>query len=92
MSKWDCSSLEPLPGVPRVRILDEDGRELFEGYYIYRVNRQLCPFDDRLHQQDVDHMVAVVNEADWNFERTMTIKKVTPPHMIEVIEPGEGPV
>lgn len=89
MSEWNCGSLEPIPGVPRVRILDETGRKLFEGYYIYRVNRQLCPFGDRLSQEDVDHMVAVVHEADWNLERRMTIKKVTPPHRIELIEPQE---
>ena len=89
MSEWDCDSIEPLSGVPRVRILDEGGRELFTGYYIYRLKRQICPFGDRVHPDDVDHLVAVENEADWNLPRRMTIKKVTPPHRIELIEPEE---
>lgn len=42
-----------------------------------------------MHPDDVDHLVAVENEADWNLPRRMTIKKVTPPHRIELIEPEE---
>lgn len=92
MSEWDCGGVEPLPGVPRVRIVDEEGRELFEGYYIRHENRQPAVFGgtDRLHPEDVDHCVAVDEFADWNMPRRLVIKKVTPPHRIEVVGPVPG--
>ena len=92
MSEWSCGSVEPLPGVPRVRIVDEEGRELFEGYYIRHENRQPAVFGgtDRLYPEDVDHCVAVDEFADWNMPRRLLIKKVTPPHRIEVIGPVPG--
>lgn len=93
MSEWNCGCIRPLPGVPRVRIVDEEGRELFEGYYIRHENRQPAVFGgtDYLHPEDVDHCVAVDGFADWNMPRSLVIKKVTPPHRIEVIGlvPGE---
>lgn len=97
MSEWNCGCIRPLPGVPRVRIVDEEGRALFEGYYIRHENRQPAVFGgtDYLHPEDVDHCVAVDGFADWNMPRSLVIKKVTPPHRIEVIGtvPGEsGPV
>ncbi len=94
MSEWSCGGIEPLPGVPRVRIVDEEGRELFEGYYIRHENRQPAVFGgtDYLHPEDVDHLVAVDEFADWNMPRRLVIKKVTPPHRIEVIGPVLGEV
>ncbi len=92
MSEWNCGCIRPLPGVPRVRIVDEEGRELFEGYYIRHENRQPAVFGgtDYLHPEDVDHCVAVDEFADWNMPRGLVIKKVTPPHRIEVIGPVPG--
>ena len=92
MSEWDCGGVDPLPGVPRVRIVDPDGRELFEGYYIRHENRQPAVFGgtDRLRPEDVDHCVAVDGFADWNMPRSLVIKKVTPPHRIEVVGPVPG--
>ena len=92
MSEWNCGCIRPLPGVPRVRIVDEEGRALFEGYYIRHENRQPAVFGgtDYLHPEDVDHCVAVDDFADWNMPRSMVIKKVTPPHRIEVIGPVPG--
>lgn len=92
MSEWNCGCIRPLPGVPRVRIVDEEGRELFEGYYIRHENRQPAVFGgtDYLHPEDVDHLVAVDGFADWNMPRDLVIKKVTPPHRIEVIGPVPG--
>ena len=92
MSEWNCDCIRPLPGVPRVRIVDEEGRELFEGYYIRHENRQPAVFGgtDYLHPEDVDHCVAVDGFADWNMPRRLVIKKVTPPHRIEVIGPVPG--
>ena len=92
MSEWNCGCIRPLPGVPRVRIVDEEGRALFEGYYIRHENRQPAVFGgtDYLHPEDVDHCVAVDEFADWNMPRSLVIKKVTPPHRIEVIGPVPG--
>lgn len=92
MSEWSCGGVEPLPGVPRVRIVDEEGHELFKGYYIRHENRQPAAFGgtDYLHLEDVDHCVAVDEFADWNMPRRLIIKKVTPPHRIEIIGPVPG--
>ncbi len=92
MSEWNCGCIRPLPGVPRVRIVDEEGRALFEGYYIRHENRQPAVFGgtDCLHPEDVDHLVAVDGFADWNMPRDLVIKRVTPPHRIEVVGPVPG--
>ena len=90
MSEWSCGGVEPLPGVPRVRIVDEEGHALFEGYYIRHENRQTCVLHDRLRPDDVDHLVAVDGFADWNMQRDLVIKRVTPPHRIEVVGPVPG--
>lgn len=90
MSEWSCGGVEPLPGVPRVRIVDEEGHALFEGYYIRHENRQTCVLHDRLRPDDVDHLVAVDGFADWNMPRDLVIKRVTPPHRIEVVGPVPG--
>lgn len=82
---WTCGGTDPLPGVPRVRVIDEYGREVFEGYYIFHENRQLAALGpDWLRPEDVDHCVAVDDFADWNMPRSLTIKKITPPHRIEL--------
>lgn len=90
MSEWSCGGVEPLPGVPRVRIVDGEGRALFEGYYIRHENRQPCVLHDCLRPEDVDHLVAVDGFADWNMPRDLVIKRVTPPHRIEVVGPVPG--
>ena len=89
MSEWTCGGVEPMPGVPRVRVVDERGREVCEGYYICHENRQLSPLGPSwLRPEDVDHCVAVDDFADWNMPRSLTIKKITPPHRIEIVDPA----
>lgn len=82
---WNCGRVYPLPGVPMVRVVDEQGNELARGYYIYHVNRNIGPFCRYLKAGDVDHLVAIDGFADWNLPQALEIKKVTPPHRIEVL-------
>ena len=78
--------LKPLTGVPRVRVLDENGKIVLSGYYLYKLNRMPCVIDDSLKQEDVDHCVARIDGGDWNLPETFHLVKVTSPHTIEIIE------
>ena len=77
---------ELIPGVPMVRVLDEDGNEVLRGWYMRHENRQPCVINDWLKPDDVDHIVLHDSMADWNMPRRIIPTKITPPHRIEVIE------
>lgn len=78
--------IDPMPGIPEVRVLDEDGKEVMRGYYCRHVNRQVAPLGvARLRSEDVDHCVVYDGFADWNMPKPVKVAKITPPHRIEVL-------
>ena len=78
--------IDPMPGVPEVRVLDEDGREVMRGYYCCHINRQVAPLGvDSLRPEDIDHCVVYDGPADWNMTKPVNVAKITPPHRIEVV-------
>lgn len=77
---------KPLAGVPQVRVLDEEGREVLRGWYVFHEKRQPCVMNDWLKPEDVEHLVAVDSFADWNMPRDLKLMRVSPPHRIEVID------
>ena len=79
------SRIDPVPGIPMVRVLDEDGHEVLRGWYMRHENRQPYVFDDELRPEDVDHIVLHDAEADWGLPRSIVPTRITPPHRIEVI-------
>lgn len=82
---WLPEGIGPMPGIPEVRVLDEDGREVFRGYYYRHVNRQVAPISDSLRPEDVDHCVVHDDFADWNMPKSFRATKITPPHHIEIV-------
>ena len=83
---WLPDDIDPMPGVPEVRVLDEDGKEVMRGYYCHHVNRQVAPLGvDRLRPEDVDHCVVYDGFADWNMPKPVKVDKITPPHRIELL-------
>lgn len=80
------TGIDPMPGIPMVRVLDESGNEVMRGWYMRHENRQPCVLDDELREEDVDHLVMRDEYADWNMPRNVAVTRVTPPHIIEVIE------
>ena len=76
---------KPLPGVPQVRVLDERGKEVLRGWYVYHETRQPCVFDDELKDDEIVHYVVHDSFADWNMPRELVVSKITPPHRIEVV-------
>lgn len=84
-------STEPLRGIPMVRVLDEDGREVLRGWYAFHEKRQLCPMgDDELRVNDVSHLVVHSDWADWNMPRRLVVSEITPPHRIVPIKKEDG--
>lgn len=79
------SGAKPVDGAPMVRVLDESGEEIIRGWYIRHENRQPYCLHDELHEDDVDHIVAVDGFADWGMPRELRLIAVTPPHRIEVV-------
>lgn len=72
-------------GVPMVRVLDEQNREVLRGWYIRHETRQPYCFGDELREEEVQHIVAVDEFADWGMPRQLKLKVVTPPHRIEMV-------
>ena len=81
----------PIPGVPMVRILDENGKQCMqEGYYVHSEKVNYCgAFGDDLTDEQLAentlHLVAITDQGDWNMKNTVRLIRVTPPHRIEVI-------
>ena len=71
--------------VPRVKVLDENGKEVLRGYYVLHFNRTPCVFVDEHKADDVEHLVVCSKDYDWNLPTQLTIKKITPPHTIHII-------
>lgn len=82
---WLPEGTDPMPGIPEVRVLDEDGKEVFRGYYYRHLNRQVAPIRDSLRPEDVDHCVVHDDFADWNMPQSFRATKITPPHRIEIV-------
>lgn len=76
---------KPIDGVPRARVLDEHGKEIMQGWYVFHESR-MCAIGDSLRESDVQHVVVVDSFADWNMPRSMQPYVITPPCTIEVVE------
>ena len=40
-----------------------------EGYYIYHINRTICPFGDSIKPEDEQHVIMQDGFSDWNMPR-----------------------
>lgn len=85
MTKPTHFGVEPISGIPMVRVVDENGNELFRGWYYRHISRQPCVINDELHDEDVHHVVMHDSFADWNMPKRPIATEVAPPHRIEVI-------
>ena len=72
--------------IPRVKVVDENGVEVFRGYHALHFNRTPCIFDDEHKLEDVEHLVVGYRDGDWNLPTNLIIKKVTPPHTIQLLD------
>ena len=79
--------MNPIESIPTVRVLNEEEKECLRGWYIYHINRQPAPLGDSLKEEDVEHLVAVTASADWNMPTELTLKRISKPYRIEVIQP-----
>ena len=81
---------DPLPGIPKVRVLDKDGKQLLTGWYVFQEARQRYPIHqtkpDELNDDEIQHLVIVDDTADWGMPKGIRVLKITPPESIEVIE------
>ena len=87
MRDTDLPKTAPMPGIPRIRYTDAEGH-VYEGYYFFRVKRQLCPLgQDRLSPEDCQHCIAMDEPADWNIERPIRLVAIDPDGgTIEILE------
>lgn len=46
-----------------------DTGEWVEGYYIYHINRTICPFGDSIKPEDEQHVIMRDGFSDWNMPR-----------------------
>lgn len=87
MRDTDLPKTAPMPGIPRIRYTDAEGH-VYEGYYFFRVKRQLCPLGhDKLRPEDCQHCIAMDEPADWNMERRIRLVAIDPDGgTIEILE------
>ena len=76
----------PLPGIPKVKVVDENGKTLMTGYYVYHEARQPAPIGDSLTDDEIQHLVICDDSADWNMPKSLRVLRITPPERIEVLD------
>lgn len=79
-------------GVPRVRLVDGSGKELYRGYYFAYPEYQGYPIvADGEKPEEIPLVEGIVtyDPGDWGLSNTPRVLKVTPPHRIELIPEGE---
>lgn len=74
----DLPKTSPLPGIPRIRVYDKDGRKCAEGYYVFHERRQPAAYLDELKPEDCAHCVVFDESADWNMPKRMCRKLIVP--------------
>lgn len=74
----DLPETSPLPGIPRIRVYDKDGRKCAEGYYVFHERRQPAAYLDELKPEDCAHCVVFDESADWNMPKMMCRKVIVP--------------
>lgn len=52
--------------------------EWVEGYYIYHINRTICPFGDSIKPEDEQHVIMQDGFSDWNMPRDTVHFDITP--------------
>lgn len=78
--------------VPRVRLVDGDGKELYRGYYFAYPEYQGYPIiANGENQKEIPLVEGIVtyDPGDWGLSNTPRVLKVTPPHRLELIPEGE---
>ncbi len=55
-----------------------DNAEWIEGYYMYHINRTICPAGDSIKPDDVEHIILFDGFSDWNMPRGINYKHVLP--------------
>lgn len=74
-----------IDGIPMVRVLDGDGREVCRGWYA-RLRKTAHAFGDT--EDNWFDGVVVEDLTDWGMPCTWSLKRVTPPHVLEVLPRG----
>ncbi len=47
---------------------DRDLKQWFYGGYHKHILRQPCPINDKLREEDIQHLIIIDSSADWNLE------------------------
>ena len=80
----------PIEGIPKVRVVDEKGKTLLTGWYVFHEARQRYPIyqnePDELSDDELQRLVVVDESADWGMPKGIRVVKVTHPERIELIE------
>lgn len=73
--------------IPKVRVRDNKGRVICEGYY-FEYPEHMGPgiYDGEPPPIPTVRGVVTYDQGDWNLANTPRILRVTPPHTFEVIE------
>ena len=79
-------------GVPRVRLVDGSGKEIYRGYYFAYPEYQGYPIvaeGEKPEEIPLVEGIVTYDPGDWGLSNTPRVLKVTPPHRLELIPEGE---
>lgn len=77
-----------LKGIPRVRLVDGDGKELYRGYYFAYPEYQGYPVianGEKPKEIPLVEGIVTYFPGDWGLSNTPRFFKVTPPYRLELI-------
>lgn len=69
--------------VPKVKVFDESGRPVLEGYYSFHRSKSVCFREDDRPEYSHDLIVSDTF-SDWGLDQNLKVTEVTSPHTIEV--------
>ena len=82
-----------LKGVPRVRLVDGSGKELYRGYHFAYPEYQGYPVvanGEKPEEIPLVEGIVTYDPGDWGLSNTPRFLKVTPPHRLELIQEGDN--
>lgn len=77
---------EPIKEIPKVKILDENGKIVGDGYYFWYPKSCPYPVSDGVQEVKAVEGIVTYEQGDWGLPNTLKLKQVMEPHKIVLHE------
>lgn len=73
---------KPLDCIPMVKVIDEHGKTVHEGYYFCYPKWCPYPISDGTQKVELVEGIVMYEQGDWGMPNKVRFVSVTPPHRI----------